>query len=107
MPSFIKPYLHKKGLDDNLFILDHYKRNPDYFKTLCRRYKKQSKLIKKEHPLYSFRHSGAIEIFRRTGSLSKLQKAMGHSSIKVSLTYLGELEIAELKEEDMSMVILL
>ena len=36
-----------------------------------------------------------------TGSLSKLQKAMGHSSINVSLTYLRGLEIAELKEEDM------
>jgi hypothetical protein len=34
----------------------------------------------------------------------KLQKAMGHSSINVSLTYLRGLEIAELKEEDMPMV---
>jgi hypothetical protein len=33
-----------------------------------------------------------------------LQKAMGHSSINVSLTYLRGLEIAELKEEDMPMV---
>jgi len=54
--------------------------------------------------LYSFRHSGAIEIFKRTGSITKLQKAMGHSSINVSLTYLRGLEIAELKEEDMPMV---
>ena len=51
--------------------------------------------------LYSFRHSGAIEIYKRTGSLSKLQTAMGHSSLNVSLTYLRGLEIAELKEEDM------
>tara|TARA_B110000879_G_C10853192_1_gene386266 strand:- start:279 stop:548 length:270 start_codon:yes stop_codon:yes gene_type:complete len=33
-----------------------------------------------------------------------LQKAMGHSSINVSLTYLRGLEIAELSEEDMPMV---
>ena len=52
----------------------------------------------------TFRHSGAIEIFKRTGSITKLQKAMGHSSINVSLTYLRGLEIAELKEEDMPMV---
>ena len=31
----------------------------------------------------------------------KLQKAMGHSSINLRLTYLRGLEIAELKEEDM------
>ena len=39
-----------------------------------------------------------------TGSLSKLQKAMGHSSINVILTYLRGLELPELKEEDMPMV---
>ena len=54
--------------------------------------------------LYSFRHTGAIEIYKRTGSLSKLQKAMGHSSLKVSLTYLRGLEVEDLKEEDMPMI---
>ncbi len=54
--------------------------------------------------VYSFRHTGAIEIYKRTGSLSKLQKAMGHSSLKVSLTYLRGLEVAELTESDMPMV---
>ena len=60
--------------------------------------------LNKYKQLYSFRHSGAIEIFKRTSSITKLQKAMGHSSINVSLTYLRGLEIAELKEEDMPMV---
>jgi len=54
--------------------------------------------------LYSFRHSGAIDIFKRTGSITKLQKAMGHSSINVSLTYLRGLEIPELTEDDMPVV---
>ena len=63
-----------------------------------------SNTLEQGQTLYSFRHSGAIEIFKRTGSLTKLQKAMGHSSINVSLTYLRGLEIAELKEEDMPMV---
>ena len=76
----------------------------DYFKTLWSRYKKQTELLKQGQTLYSFRHSGAIEIYKRTGSLSKLQTAMGHSSLNVSLTYLRGLEIAELKEEDMPLV---
>jgi len=54
--------------------------------------------------IHSFRHTGAIEIFKRTGSITKLQKAMGHSSINVSLTYLRGLEIPELKEEDMPLI---
>jgi integrase len=78
--------------------------NQDYFKTLWSRFKRQSKILEQGQTLYSFRHSGAIEIFKRTGSITKLQKAMGHSSINVSLTYLRGLEIAELKEEDMPMV---
>ena len=52
----------------------------------------------------SLSDSGAIDILKRTGSITKLQKAMGHSSINVSLTYLRGLEVAELKEEDMPMV---
>ena len=39
-----------------------------------------------------------------TGSITKLQKAMGHSIYKCKLTYLRGLEIAELSEEDMPMV---
>ena len=104
VPSFIKPYLNLKGLNDNIFTGEQNSRNPDYFKTLWSRYKKQTKFLKQGQTLYSFRHSGAIDIFKRTGSITKLQKAMGHSSINVSLTYLRGLEITELKEEDMPMV---
>ena len=57
--------------------------------------------LEQDITIYSFRHSGAIEIFKRTGSLTKLQKAMGHSSLNVSLIYLRGLEVAELTESDM------
>ena len=46
------------------------------------RFKQRSKLLEQGQTLYSFRHSGAIEIFKRTGSITELQKAIGHSSIK-------------------------
>jgi len=36
--------------------------------------------------------------------LIKLQLAMGHSSLQVSLTYLRGLEVTELTEEDIPMV---
>ena len=60
--------------------------------------------LDKDITLYSFRHTGAIEIFKHTGSIHKLQRAMGHSSLNVSLTYLRGLEVAKLKEDDMPMV---
>ena len=66
--------------------------------------KKQFLFICLKKTSYSIRHIRAIDIFKRTFSLTKLQRAMRHSTINVSLTYLWDLEIAELKEEDMPMV---
>ena len=104
VPSYIRDILVKGERDNNIFSNKRQPLNQDYFKTLWGRFKRQSNLLEQDQTLYSFRHSGAIEIFKRTGSITKLQKAMGHSSINVSLTYLRGLEIAELKEEDMPMV---
>ena len=101
VPSFIKDLLDAKDNHLNIFTERITPPNKDYFKTLWGRYKKSSKVLKQDQTLYSFRHSGAIDIFKRTGSITKLQKAMGHSNITVSLTYLRGLEIAELKETDM------
>ena len=104
VPIYIRELLVKGQPHHNIFTDTIRPLNEDYFKTLWSRFKRVSKLLEQYQTLYSFRHSGAIEIFKRTGSITKLQKAMGHSSINVSLTYLRGLEIAELKEEDMPMV---
>jgi integrase len=104
VPIYIRELLVKGQPQHNIFTHTTRPLNEDYFKTLWGRFKRVSKLLEQDQTLYSFRHSGAIEIFKRTGSITKLQKAMGHSSINVSLTYLRGLEIAELKEEDMPMV---
>jgi integrase len=101
VPSYVRDILVKGEPHHNIFSGRQQPLNQDYFKTLWGRFKRQSNLLEHDQTLYSFRHSGAIEIFKRTGSITKLQKAMGHSSVNVSLTYLRGLEIAELKEEDM------
>ena len=104
VPSYIRDILVKGESNHNIFTDSYKPPNPDYFKTLWSRFKRVSKLIEQDQTLYSFRHSGAIDIFKRTGSITKLQKAMGHSSINVSLTYLRGLEIPELNEEDMPVI---
>jgi hypothetical protein len=48
--------------------------------------------------------SGALVTLKRTGSLTKLQKAMGHSSLAVSLNYLRGLEVSEFEESDMPFI---
>jgi integrase len=104
VPIYIRELLVKGQPQHNIFTDTIRPLNEDCFKTLWGRFKMVSELLEQDQTLYSFRHSGAIEIFKRTGSITKLQRAMGHSSINVSLTYLRGLEIAELKEEDMPMV---
>ncbi len=104
VPYYVQERLSKGEPHLNIFTGTDKSPNPDYFKTIWGRFKKVSKLLEQDQTLYSFRHSGAIEIYKRTGSLSKLQKAMGHSSLAVSLTYLRGLEVAELEEDDMPMI---
>ena len=104
VPIYIRELLVKRQPQHNIFTGTTRPLNEDYFKTIWGRFKRVSKLLEQDQTLYSFRHTGAIEIFNRTGSITKLQKAMGHSSINVSLTYLRGLELPELNEEDMPMV---
>ena len=91
----------KGNRKDNLFTLNEAPYNRDYFKTLWSRYKNQSHLLEQDQTLYSFRHTGAIKVFEKTGSLQKLQQVMGHSDMKVSLTYLRGLEVKQLDVEDL------
>ena len=78
--------------------------NKSYFSLPRRRFKRLNPDIVQGTKIYSFRYSGAIKTHKRTGSITKLQKAVGHSSINVSLTYLRVLEIPELTEENMPVV---
>ena len=104
VPEIIRENLEVSELENYIFTNDPIEFNRDYFKTLWSRFKRSNKAFDKNITLYSFRHSGAIDLFKRTGSISKLQSAMGHSSIKVSLTYLRGLEVPELTEDDMPVI---
>jgi integrase len=104
VPLYVRKQLVKGNNNDNIFSGSSEPYNRGYFSLVWKRFKRLNQDVDSDVTLYSFRHTGAIEIFKRTGSLHKLQRAMGHSSLNVSLTYLRGLEVAELKEEDMPMV---
>ena len=101
LPEFISKHMQRGLHTDNIFTGSDKPFNGGYFKTLWSRYKAQSNVLEDLQTLYSFRHSGAIEIYKRTGSLTILQQAMGHASLAVTLGYLRGLEIPSLKLEDM------
>ena len=101
VPQYVQEFLKKNEDHLNIFSGKEEPFAPDYFKGLWSRFKRRSKLLEENQTLYSFRHTGAIDIYKRTGSIEKLKAAMGHSNIMVSLTYLRGLDVAELQEEDM------
>jgi integrase len=104
--TYIQPYLKafkriNGTSDDNVFSGNKSPYNRDYFKTLWTKFKKQSQILEPNQTLYSFRHSGAIQVFEKTGSLSKLQQVMGHSNLTVSITYLRGLNLRFIDQNDM------
>ena len=101
VPLYVRKELVKGQYDSNIFSDSEKAYGASYFSGLWKRFKRHNKNIEDGITLYSFRHTGAMEIYKRTGSLHKLQKAMGHSTINVSITYLRGLEIPELEDSDM------
>jgi integrase len=104
VPSYVREVLIKRDSNYNVFSNSIEPYNKGYFSLIWKRFKRLNPDVGASVTIYSFRHTGAIEIFKRTGSITKLQKAMGHSSINVSLTYLRGLEVSDLEECDMPMV---
>ena len=104
VPKYIRDNL-AGGMDEvNIFSGVKTAFNESYFKTLWKRFKNTNNNIGIHTTIYSFRHTGAINVYKKSNSIHLLKEVMGHSDIKVSLTYLRGLEIAELKEDDMPMV---
>ena len=105
VPEYVRKELIIGDRNHNIFSGGIEPYNRSYFNGVWKRFKALNPKLDKDITLYSFRHTGAIEIFKRTGSIHKLQRAMGHSSLNVSLTYLRGLEVAELEESDMPMIL--
>ena len=101
--SVVRTELNSRAANQSEFVLSNKGKaySKDYLSVLWKRYKAQSQLNLDGITLYSLRHSAAINVFEKTGSLLKLQQVLGHSDMKVSLTYLRGLEIKQLDVEDL------
>jgi site-specific recombinase XerD len=109
VPAYVREALHRNSvhtLDQDNFLITGTRVtfNPDYFKTAWGRLKKnleEAGLLRQNHTMYSFRHTGAVELYRKTKDPYKVQQAMGHSSLTVTLTYLRSLGIATSVADDL------
>ena len=70
VPDYVRNELTCRDPEWNVFSHSPIEFNNDYFKTLWGRFKRVSETIGENVTLYSFRHSGAIEIFKRTDSIT-------------------------------------
>ncbi|MFC0515156.1 tyrosine-type recombinase/integrase [Mucilaginibacter angelicae] len=106
IPEYIRVELRSKlaglGRHDNIFSLNEAPFNEYYFNTQwSRAWAKMHKLglIFEDQTIYSFRHTAAVQLYRRTKDVHLLQQLLGHSAITVTLKYLrnlGEINSEEL-----------
>ena len=92
----IQRNLHLLSADTNLFTSTSRCFNDSYFNTMWSRLKDKlmkAKVIGEAHTMYSFRHTAAINLYLKTKDLFKVQQALGHSSMLVTLTYMRSLGI--------------
>ena len=105
MPQYIVEelliYSASRERDSYVLSDSHTPYNRDFLSLLWSRFRKQSVQLESGVTLYSWRHHGAIKVFEKTGSLQTLQQVMGHSDMKVSLTYLRGLEVKQLDVKDL------
>lgn len=76
---------------DNIFSKDLQPYNEAYFNTgWTRAWRKmhQLSIVEKNHTIYSFRHTAAVDVYRRTKDVNLLKSLLGHSCIMVTLKYL-------------------
>ncbi len=108
VPDYVReeldPVLAQLKRDDNIFSLTKEPFNDSYFVRQWSREKKtllSHGLIYPRQTLYSFRHTAAINVFRRTKDVHMVQKMMAHSSVVITLKYLrslGEFNTDELRD---------
>lgn len=101
----LKPYLQKCTLDHSyLFTGTDWLLNNYYFNTQWGRAKEKMltlKLLHAKQTLYSFRHTAAVNVYRKTKDVYVVQKILGHGSVMVTLKYLrglGEMNNEELRD---------
>lgn len=110
VPSYVKVELLKVQFEINnpeinliSKVSDAY--NVCYFNLQWSRAKKKMEklgLIQKNQTIYSFRHTAAVNVYRKTKDLNILQQLLGHSDMLVTLKYLRGL--GEATNEDLKNV---
>jgi integrase len=95
VPDYVKQELEQLlpslKSTDNIFSRELKPYNEAYFNTAwTRTWRKMHQLgiVEQNQTIYSFRHTAAVDVYRRTKDVNLLKSLLGHSSIMVTLKYL-------------------
>lgn len=105
VPKFVRilvvSRLEKLSNEDNIFSGNLNAFNEFYFNTAWKRIFKKLEpigLIQNNQTIYSFRHTAAINVYKKTKDLHILQQLLGHSDMIVTLKYLRGLGVHNTEE---------
>lgn len=108
IPGYVREILITRIADlqpsNNIFTGSDSPFNEAYFMTSwTRQWVKMNKLgiIEENQTIYSFRHTAAVYVYRKTKDIHVVQQLMGHSDMIVTLNYLrglGELNLEDQKQ---------
>ncbi|GAA4100415.1 site-specific integrase [Mucilaginibacter panaciglaebae] len=109
IPGYIKELLKERlqtvtDMDVNIFTLTNQPYNITYFNLMWLKASKKMRkagIIEPKQTIYSFRHTAAINVYKKTKDLHVLQQLLQHSNMIVTLNYLrglGELNDERLRE---------
>ncbi|MBL1409573.1 tyrosine-type recombinase/integrase [Sphingobacterium faecale] len=99
--TLVKEKINSLSHDENIFTGQTKPNNPYYFSTAwTRMFKVMEKqgLIEKNQTIYSFRHTAAVNVYKKTKDLHILQQLLGHSDMIVTLKYLRGLGVHNMDE---------
>lgn len=96
IPEYVQMELIRQGVDGlspnhNIFSRSEIPYNPDYFKrpwTLVKADLLKTGLIQQNQTLYSFRHTAASAVYKKTFNLKLLQGLMDHGTPDVTMKYI-------------------
>ena len=105
IPNYVREAIYDKASkllpNQNLFTGTSEYFNEDYFSKAwnrCARKMKEIGILNDKQTMYSFRHTAAVNVYKKTKDLHILQQLLGHSDMIVTLKYLRGLGVHNTEE---------
>jgi integrase len=109
LPTYVQSALRERlstvtDLEANIFTLNDEPYNVGYFNVMWGKAKIKmikAKILEPKQTIYSFRHTAAVNVYRKTKDLYILQQLLQHSNMIVTLNYLrglGEVNDERLRD---------